>query len=217
MNDFMRIMGEQEAETRRLMRKYPKLTMVVNCFIAVMFFLAIISIIVWQAQVRTEKIEAYRAAQVAAAQEAERLHREQEQQAALLAAQREEANRREDEILLMAKLLSGIDSFVDKYGYSDNDIRTYGECVINRVLSNRDGFPNTITEVILQKDQWVGFSESNVVIQKYYQIAKTIITEYYNGTPRPCSSDYCWAELNRDGIWLKKEFNNDPHLRMWRY
>ena len=215
--DLNRVAAKQDEETRKLMKKFPKFTMFMNCLLVLLIFAGLTSVIAWKAQERTERIQAYMDAQALALQEEEQLEREREAQAALLASEQAEKQRRENEVLLMAKLLSGIDSFVDKYGYSDGDIKTYAECVINRVISKRDGFPDTITEVILQKNQWVGFSEKNVIVEKYYRIAKQVVDDYYANKPRPCSSDYCWAELNRDGIWLKKEFNSDPHIRMWRY
>ena len=119
---------------------------------------------------------------------------------------------------LLAKFFKDlIDSFVEKYGYSEGDIKTYAECVINRVINNKSGFGNTISEVVLQKSQWVGFSEDNQLIDKYYKIASEVVNDYYNGAIRPCSSDYCWAELRRDGIYLKNEFTDSKYVRTWRY
>lgn len=121
----------------------------------------------------------------------------------------------EADVILMAKFLDGIDGFVENWGYSDRDIRTYGECVVNRVLDKK--FPNTIAEVICQENQWVGFSESNQVIEKYYQIASTIVNNYYNNAIRPCSSVYCWVDLNKNGCWLMNEYSDSPYVGRWRY
>lgn len=140
---------------------------------------------------------------------------------ALAAQQRDaEAARKatiESDVVLMAKFLDGIDGFVQNWGYSDRDIRTYGECVINRVLDKKNGFPDTIAEVITQENQWVGFSESNQVIEQYYRIASTIVNNYYEDGIRPCSSAYCWVDLNKNGCWLMSEYSDSPYVGRWRY
>ena len=73
------------------------------------------------------------------------------------------------------------------------------------------------TEVITQENQWVGFSESNQVIEKYYQIASTVVNNYYDDAIRPCSSAYCWVDLNKNGCWLMSEYSDSPYVGRWRY
>jgi hypothetical protein len=142
---------------------------------------------------------------------------EQQKLEALTAERNSEQAKRAKDIEYVARVLSGIDSFVESYGYSEGDLLTYGECVINRVINTRNGFPNTIEEVVEQEGQWTGYSEAVLVQAKYRDIATIIVNNYYDGIPRPCSADYCWAELRRDGIWLKNEYGDNPYYKTWRY
>lgn len=149
--------------------------------------------------------------------QAEQLARDEEQQALLRIEADRHESRKESEVVLLAKVISGINKFIETYGYSDGDIKTYAECVINRVLNEGNGFANTLEEVMLQPSQWTGFSENNQIIDRYYKIAKEVINDFYNSTPRPCSADFCWAELRRDGIWLKNEYSDSRYVKYWRY
>ena len=188
------------------------------CSIIALFIVAgIVLCINWRIQVHNEK-ESLRLAEIAYAEElAEQEEAERKAAEEAFAKQLEIAERKEEDTILMAKLLYGINGFVDNYGYSEGDVRTYGECAINRTLNTRNGFPNTLSEVILQENQWVGFSENNQVIDKYYTIAAHIVSDYYNNIRRPVSSDYCWIDLRRDGCWLKNEYSDSPYVRTWRY
>lgn len=140
---------------------------------------------------------------------------ELDRQAAVLAEQQAEAARREEEVILMAKFLAGVNSFVENYGYSIDDLYTYAQCPINRVLN--PNYPvDTIAEALMQEKQWVGFSESNEVATSYYNLAKRVMDEYYSNQLRPCSNKFCWAELRRDGVWLNDDFGN-RYAHTWRY
>ena len=214
---WRKVLHEQNVKTQELEKKFPWFPIVYRCVLAVLIVGLFISITVWQIDVRTER----RATQMAEAAMADYLSQQAEEQARYEAAQLAEANSeramREQDTELMAKLLAGINGFVENYGYSEGDVRTYAECVINRVINKGNGFPDTISEVILQQSQWVGFSETNQVIDKYYRIASIVVNNYYDGARRPCSDDYCWAELRRDGVWLKNTYDNSRYFSTWRY
>jgi len=216
-NLWKKVLREQDEKTRKTMLAYPIIPKIFNILIIAWIVVFLVSFCWWRFQVHAENVSAEIAQRTAAVQRAEEEAREQQRQAELLAQQQAKAAQQENERVLMAKLLAGIDSFVEKYGYSDGDIKTYAECVINRVINSKSGFGNTISEVILQKSQWVGFSEDNQLIDKYYKIASEVVNNYYSGAVRPCSSDYCWAELRRDGIYLKNEFTDSKYVRTWRY
>lgn len=216
MNNLMTI-KERNAHTRELERKYPWFKVVYRWTVCIL----IVALIVVLGNMGIQN-------HIAAAERAKEEIRQQqiqaEQQAFLeqeeakrLAEEKAEQERREKDTVLMAKLLAGINGFVDNYGYSEGDLKTYAECVINRVIDKSHGFPNTISEVILQENQWVGFSESNQVIEKYNKIATEVVAAYYNNSVRPCSSDYCWVELRRDGCWLKNAYTDSPYVKTWRY
>ena len=149
--------------------------------------------------------------------QAEQAAKDQEQQALLRMEADMHESKKESEIILMAKILAGINKFTETYGYSDGDLKTYLECVVNRAYNEGNGFGNSLEEVIFQKDQWTGFSENNQIIDRYYKIAEEVVNEFYSNSARPCSSDFCWAELRRDGIWLKNEFSESRYVKYWRY
>lgn len=211
------VFRKRNAKIREMEAKHPKVVMFLNGLIALCVCALIVAVICWRIDAYYEKKAEEAAAIAWAEQKAEEEALEQKRQADILAEQRAQAELQLQETALMAKLLAGINGFVDNYGYSDGDLRTYAECVINRVIDQSHGFPNTISDVILQKGQWVGFSESNQVIDKYNKIAQQVVGDYYNGAVRPCSADYCWVELRRDGCWLKNEYTDSPYVKTWRY
>ena len=211
------VLRKREEEIRTLEAHHPKVVTVLNFIVVLLVSALLIACLGWHIQNIHEK-RAEEAAQIAwAEQKAAAEQKEQERQAAILAEQRAIAEKQIAETTLMAKVLAGLNGFVENYGYSEGDLRTYAECIINRVIDKSHGFPNTITEVIMQENQWVGFSESNQVIEKYNTIATEVVGNYYNGAVRPCSSDYCWVELRRDGCWLKNEYTDSPYVKTWRY
>lgn len=211
------IFAEADRDHIQGRKEFPRLAKAFDIITVLLFVALFVSLIVWGFQVRAE----HKAEAVAFAEQqqliAEETARAQEQEALRLAQQAEERERREQETILLAKMLSGINGFVENYGYSEGDLRTYLECVINRAINTQNGFPNNLIDVILQENQWVGFSETNQVISRYYKIAQSVVNDYYNSVPRPCSADFCWAELNRDGIWLKNEYSDSRYVRTWRY
>lgn len=164
-------------------------------------------------------IEAHAHAMEIRAQEAYAAEQEaiaREKQRDIQAQQNAEMERREREIMLIAKLISGLKGFVENYGYTRDDLITYAQCPINRVLN--PGFTcSTIEEALMQPGQWVGFSENNDVTQEDYVIARWVITDFYTNPFRIVPNEYCWAELNKDGCYLKKEVELNPYSRTWRY
>ena len=211
------VLHKRSEHIRDLEQKHPNVVGFINLISILLVFALAVSCIGWRVQiVRQHKAE--EEAQIAwEQQKAEAEALEQQRIDEELAEQRSLAEQQLADTTLMAKLLAGINGFVENYGYSDGDLRTYAECVINRVIDRAHGFPNTIAEVITQESQWVGFSESNQVIDKYNKIAQQVVGDYYNGAVRPCSSDYCWVELRRDGCWLKNEYKDSPYVKTWRY
>lgn len=213
------VLTEQQDRTKTLMKKHPWVPILTNWVMAILIVILIGSVFVWRTQVKAEERAEMLAAEAMAQYQAEQLAKEQEYQTALLAEQNSEKAKREADTILMAKLFAGIDNFVEKYGYGERDLRTYGECVINRVLNGRNEFRtlNTIEDVIRQPNQWMGFSENNQVVDKYYKVAIAVVDAYYNNDIRPCTSDYCWAELTANGIYLKNEYNDGKYVSTWRY
>ena len=215
--DFKEVVKEQNLRTKQLSKKHPWYPIAMNWLMVILIIALVISCVVWHMDTKAEiKAMAY-AEEAVSEYQAELDAMEQAKRDNLIAEQMAEKTRRENDILLMAKAFAGIDKFVEKYRYNENDIRTYGECMINRVINQGNGFPDTLSEVIMQESQWTGFSDRNQVIDKYYEIAKELVNNFYDDIPRPCSADYCWAELRKEGIFLKNEFSDSNYVRTWRY
>lgn len=211
-----KVFKERNEHTRELERKHPWFPILYRwtvCIFVVMLIIALGNIGIQNHIAAAERAkEELRQQQILAEQQILLAQEE----AKRLAEEQAEQEQREQDTILMAKLLAGIDSFVENYGYSDGDLKTYLECPINRAIDQRNGFANSLSEVILQSGQWVGFSENNQVIDRYYKLASAVVNDYYDGANRPCSSDYLWAELNREGIWLKNSYDSE-YARRWRY
>ena len=213
---FMDIVRKQEEETRRLAEKYPKVQQIWARSIGVLTVMLIISVIFFmvKGQIDNHAHAMELRAQEAYAAEQEAIAREKQRD--IQAKQNAEMERRERETVLIAKLMGGLKGFVENYGYTNDDLITYAECPLNRVLN--PGFAcQTIEEAIMQEAQWVGFSESNEVTQANYTLARWVVNDFYTNPFRIVSNEYCWAELNKDGCYLKKEVELNPYSRTWRY
>lgn len=215
-NSLQSVLHEQAERTRKLEKRFPWFPILYRWIVCLAVVALIISLANMGIQSRIAAAERLREEQYQQELLAQQEAQLRAEEAAKLAEMQAEAERREADTILMAKLLAGIDSFVENYGYSDGDLKTYLECPINRTIDKARGFSNTLSEVILQPNQWVGFSENNQVIDKYYKLASTVVNDYYDGKIRPCSSEYLWAELNREGIWLKNSYDSE-YARRWRY
>ena len=215
-NSLQTVLHEQAERTHSLEKKFPWFPIVYRWLICLAVVALIISLANMGIQSRIAAAERLREEQYQQELLAQQEAQLRAEEAAKLAEMQAEAEKREAETILMAKLLAGIDSFVENYGYSDGDLKTYLECVINRVIDQRNGFANTLSDVITQPNQWVGFNEKNQVIDRYYKLASAVVNDYYDGKTRPCSSEYLWAELNREGIWLKNSYDS-TYARRWRY
>jgi len=213
---FMGIVREQEEETRNIVERHPKIQQIWLRSVGALAIAFIISVVFFsvrgslEAKAMAEELKA----QEAYAAEQEAIAREKQRDIQL--QQNAEMERRERETILIAKLMGGLKGFVENYGYTNDDLITYAECPLNRVLN--PGFTcQTIEEAILQSSQWVGFSESNEVTQENYKLARFVINNFYTNPFRIVPNEYCWAELNKDGCYLKKEVELNPYGRTWRY
>lgn len=206
---FIDIVRKQEEETRRIVEKHPKVQKIWSRALEIVTVMIIISVIFFTAK---DQIDNHAHAMELKAQET--IAREKQRD--IQAAQNAEMERRERETMLLAKFIGGLKGFVENYGYTRDDLITYAECPLNRVLN--PGFTcSTIEEALMQPGQWVGFSENNEVTQDNYVIARWVITDFYTNPFRIVSNEYCWAELNKDGCYLKKEVELNPYSRAWRY
>ena len=112
-----------------------------------------------------------------------------------------------------AKLLYGIRNFKEKYNYSDSDYETYLQCVYNRYL-----FGNKLTDIpviIAQKDQFIGFYDTNPVLDDLYRISYTFFEAKLHETFLACDPSYRFAELTPKGIYLVNQFGADGYVRRY--
>lgn len=155
-----------------------------------------------ETEIREQAVEKYKA-QVQAEIEAESANKTE-----ILMT---EAMKRKNEIEMIARLLEGI----RKFNYDLRSLMTYGWCAYNRV--DNANFADTLYEVLHQEGQWTGYSDNLPIVNDYYKIAEMIVDEVYNGSARPCSSDFVIAVLGKDGIYLKKTLDNKYSEQSWQW
>lgn len=108
----------------------------------------------------------------------------------------------------IAKVLYGIRQ------NSKDDLRTAVWCVLNRV--NNSGYPSSVAEVCKQKDQWMGYSEENPVLDDLFNIAYEQVEIWYGGI-RPVSPDYIYMNWTPTEITLRDNWENGSSTHYWRY
>lgn len=131
------------------------------------------------------------------------------EQAAIMAS---EEHIMTEEAKVVAKAFYGIRRFVEKYGYTANDLETYARCMFNRA----DATGQSLEAVVSKKDQFLGYSEDNQLVKEYYDFAIQFVNDWHSEEVKPCDISYQFAELEDDGIWLVKTFNADGKERRWQ-
>lgn len=115
------------------------------------------------------------------------------------AAMREDAK-------MIAKVLYGVK------GNNENDLRTLVWCVLNRV--DNKGYPGTVAEVVAQDRQWMGYSDSNPVLDDLYNLALGELDIWYGGI-RPCSPDFVFMNWTPSEITLRDTFEFSSKTHSW--
>ena len=214
LETISRLMYEYKVRKQALSKKYSWFDFVYKWVIPPVLVILIVLCFVWRVNVYAEN-KAERLAAIALADyQAEQLAIAEARQAEIDAITNSEEAIIQREAELCAKLLFGINNFIEKYGYSEADLITYLRCVFDRVENERYG--STIADVIQQKDQWVGYSDNNPVLRNYYDIALKAVSDWHSETTKPVSNDFVYAELTKDGIWLKNDFNANAYSRRYR-
>lgn len=145
--------------------------------------------------------------------DAELAAREDARAAELAAAQKSEEAILDRWASAGAKMLYGIRNFREKYNYSDADYETYLQCVYNRYL-----YGNKLTDIpviISQKDQFLGFSDTNPVLDDLYRLSRAFFEAKLRETSLACDPSYRFAELTPQGIYLVDQFGADGYVRRW--
>lgn len=84
-------------------------------------------------------------------------------------------------------------------------------CIINRVESEK--YPNSVQEVCQQKDQWMGYSDKNPIMQDLYDIAYNELTDWHNGSYRKIGPDYVFLSWSPASITLRTEFEEGRNCK----
>lgn len=102
------------------------------------------------------------------------------------------------------------------YGIRENSmecIKAEYWCAINRCESPL--YPNTIEEVCSQPGQWMGYSEDNPVIDRYYDLAVEVLEAWENGGVRNLPADCLWFTWNGpESITFRTKFEGGNEWRV---
>lgn len=112
-----------------------------------------------------------------------------------------------------AKLLYGMKGFIEQYGYDESDLETYLRCVYNRYLYGQR--ITSLETIIATPDQFTGYNKDNPVLDKYYIFCLKLFTAWDGEERLPCDPSYRFAELTKQGIYLKADFNADGYAPRW--
>lgn len=209
------VIDEHEKKIAILNFKYPWFNVVFNYVIVIVIILLFAAFCAWGVQIRinhkAEDMLATAMAEYQATQDAA----EKERLAVVIAEQQSYEATIKREATEAAKAIYGIRNFIEKYGYSEKDLKTYVRCMCDRMDFGVGAA--SLEEVIAQPAQFLGYSEQNPVIDEYYQIAKEEIEAWHTETSRPWDSSYRFAELKEDGIWLTSIFGADGYARRMYY
>ena len=145
-----------------------------------------------RAQVLAE-MDAEHEQMMAAAEEAERQ------------AQQEEAELQIREAQAIARAFFGIRNFVEKYKYTNEDLRTYARCATNRSEATGD----SIEDVLAVPQQFTAYSAHNNLEKEYYDIALQFVEDWHDGNLKPCELKFQTAVLKDNGIWLVDDLNKE--------
>lgn len=98
--------------------------------------------------------------------------------------------------------------------HADSDKRAVVWCILNRV--EHYSHPNTIAEVCEQPKQWMGYSDSNPVLEENYNLALEELKIWYSGGHRPMSNEYIYLSWSSKEILLRDTFEENRNTNYWR-
>jgi hypothetical protein len=196
------IFREQREHEEELMFRNPSVPFWYNWLIAGLIVALFVSFAIWGIDIHTR-------------------HRAEEMTATALASwqneqviQDEQAKSSQEYVIdleatAVAKAFYGIDRFVELYKYDESDLETYARCMFNRAENG------SLIDEIAKPNQFVGYSEQNQLIADYKQLALRLVREWHEETVRPCNTNFLFAELTPDGIFLKQDLHAGPYDRRW--
>ena len=196
------IFREQREQEEVLMFRNPSFSFWYNWLIAVIVLALFVSFAIWGIDIKTQRTAEKMTATALASWQSEQVVQDE-------SAVTSQEYVIEQESIVMAKAFYGIDRFIEKYHYTEDDLVTYARCMFNRA-ENAD-----LVSVIARPEQFTGYSDGNQVIADYKQLAERLVREWHEETVRPCDTAYIFAELTPDGIFLKKDLHADGYARRW--
>lgn len=106
------------------------------------------------------------------------------------------------------------------YGYrynSDRDLEGIAWIILNRV-DNQAEFKNfnTISSVVNQPSQWMGYGSDNPVLENLYDIAEKVLSEYNSDGKHLFAKDFLYFTWSQDYIVFRTEFKDSPTCKYWR-
>lgn len=204
---------DSRAEKESTLRwKHPGFDFVYNWVVALTVVALMAATVIWAVQIHRDRRDAELVAQAYAAWTAEAEATAQAEAAEAEAIRNSQETVMKQEATALAKAFYGIRNFVEKYHYSEDDLRTYARCMFNRA----DAGSGRLVEVISQEGQFVGYSDGNTVLDGDYNLALRLVREWHEETTKPCDLSYQFAELTPGGIYLKNDINADGYARRWR-
>lgn len=129
----------------------------------------------------------------------------------MLSQYKAEKSEHEENVNAIAKVLYG-------YRYnSERDLEGIVWVILNRV-DNQAEFKNfnTISSVVNQQSQWMGYSEDNPVLEDLYEIADNTLYKYETGGKRLFGQEYLYFTWSSEYILFRTELYDSKTCRFWR-
>ena len=97
---------------------------------------------------------------------------------------------------------------------STEDLMTYGWTICFRSEEENSEFPSSIEGVVAQKGAFMGYSEDNPVIERYYSVAKEIATAYHDGS-WPTTAKFLYLDWSTGKMIARDELKTGPRTEYW--
>lgn len=96
---------------------------------------------------------------------------------------------------------------------SDRDKRTVVWCILNRV--DHANYPNSVKGVCEQEAQWMGYSNTNPILNDLYELALTEVKVWHSNY-RPVMPDYIYMSWSSKEIILRDTYGKTNSTRYWQ-
>lgn len=224
------VLERREAWQKELEEKYPWAEILYNWMIAGLIVALFISFIIWGVHTWSDNRAVAYAEATLAGYQAEQNAIAQAEADRIAAEKASEKTNLEAMTLVGQKMAYGIRNFIDKYHYSEKDIRTYIRCPLDRLdkelaamtpeerekLTYSD-LSEMFERIVSKKDQFLAYSDSNLPLNEYHDTIYNEIETWLHETSKPWDISYEFAELRPDGIFLSNQFGADGYARRVRY